>query len=93
MDRDLGRKFVCKSSMTNHSNSLLYDHRPFQMNNDDYERVCRIPKKKHLADFVIERTWGIIEVSQLHCRHIVSSKLNFDLRDLTIFGSLHSFNL
>ncbi|KAH9750201.1 DNA methyl transferase2 [Citrus sinensis] len=26
--------------------SLLYDHRPFQVNNDDYERVSRIPKKK-----------------------------------------------
>ena len=28
--------------------SLLYDHRPFQVNNDDYERVSRIPKKKVL---------------------------------------------
>ncbi|KDO42579.1 hypothetical protein CISIN_1g0039741mg, partial [Citrus sinensis] len=26
--------------------SLLYDHRPFQVNNDDYERVCCIPKRK-----------------------------------------------
>ncbi|XP_012835278.1 PREDICTED: DNA (cytosine-5)-methyltransferase CMT3-like [Erythranthe guttata] len=24
----------------------LYDHRPLQLNQDDYERVCRIPKKK-----------------------------------------------
>lgn len=24
----------------------LYDHRPLELNNDDYERVCRIPKKK-----------------------------------------------
>ena len=28
--------------------SLLYDHRPFQVNNDDYERVCCIPKRKVL---------------------------------------------
>ncbi|EPS58007.1 chromomethylase, partial [Genlisea aurea] len=26
--------------------STLYDHRPLCLNNDDYERVCRIPKKK-----------------------------------------------
>ncbi|KEH28933.1 putative DNA (cytosine-5-)-methyltransferase [Medicago truncatula] len=25
---------------------LLYDHRPYLLNNDDYERVCLIPKKK-----------------------------------------------
>lgn len=25
---------------------LLYDHRPLQLNNDDYCRVCKIPKKK-----------------------------------------------
>ncbi|CAI9761350.1 unnamed protein product [Fraxinus pennsylvanica] len=24
----------------------LYDHRPYQLNQDDYERVCQIPKKK-----------------------------------------------
>nr|AIU80190.1 chromomethylase [Hevea brasiliensis] len=25
---------------------MLYDHRPLKLNSDDYERVCRIPKKK-----------------------------------------------
>ncbi|KAJ1403876.1 S-adenosyl-L-methionine-dependent methyltransferase [Sesbania bispinosa] len=25
---------------------ILYDHRPLQLNKDDYERVCQIPKKK-----------------------------------------------
>ncbi|XP_012574570.1 putative DNA (cytosine-5)-methyltransferase CMT1 [Cicer arietinum] len=25
---------------------VLYDHRPLQLNKDDYERVCQIPKKK-----------------------------------------------
>ena len=25
---------------------LLYDHRPLQLNRDDYSRVCQIPKKK-----------------------------------------------
>lgn len=25
---------------------MLYDHQPLQLNDDDYERVCRIPKKK-----------------------------------------------
>ncbi|XP_075503916.1 DNA (cytosine-5)-methyltransferase CMT3-like [Primulina tabacum] len=32
-----------KSEVTEHS---LYDHRPLQLNQDDYERVCQIPKKK-----------------------------------------------
>lgn len=27
---------------------MLYDHRPLQLNEDDNERVCRIPKKKVL---------------------------------------------
>ncbi|KZV43016.1 DNA (cytosine-5)-methyltransferase CMT3 [Dorcoceras hygrometricum] len=31
------------SEATEHS---LYDHRPLQLNQDDYERVCQIPKKK-----------------------------------------------
>ncbi|XP_020221194.1 DNA (cytosine-5)-methyltransferase CMT3 [Cajanus cajan] len=31
---------------TKSSNSLLYDHRPLELNVDDYQRVCRIPKKK-----------------------------------------------
>ncbi|KAJ8420644.1 LOW QUALITY PROTEIN: hypothetical protein Cgig2_031998 [Carnegiea gigantea] len=26
--------------------SALYDHRPLELNQDDYQRVCRIPKKK-----------------------------------------------
>ncbi|XP_073139709.1 DNA (cytosine-5)-methyltransferase CMT3-like [Henckelia pumila] len=32
-----------KSEVTEHS---LYDHRPLQLNKDDFDRVCRIPKKK-----------------------------------------------
>ncbi|XWS47723.1 hypothetical protein CRYUN_Cryun13aG0009100 [Craigia yunnanensis] len=32
-----------KSKPTKH---LLYDHRPLQLNTDDYQRVCKIPKKK-----------------------------------------------
>ncbi|KAF2286276.1 hypothetical protein GH714_013067 [Hevea brasiliensis] len=28
------------------SQCLLYDHRPLELNSDDYQRVCRIPKKK-----------------------------------------------
>ncbi|KAJ8760000.1 hypothetical protein K2173_010856 [Erythroxylum novogranatense] len=39
-DEILGCKVVGKSC------SLLYDHRPLELNNDDYQRVCRIPKKK-----------------------------------------------
>ncbi|KAL2321334.1 hypothetical protein Fmac_030303 [Flemingia macrophylla] len=31
---------------TKSSRSLLYDHRPLELNLDDYQRVCRIPKKK-----------------------------------------------
>ncbi|PHU29579.1 DNA (cytosine-5)-methyltransferase 3 [Capsicum chinense] len=26
--------------------TVLYDHRPFQLNEDDYQRVCQIPKQK-----------------------------------------------
>lgn len=28
------------------SSQMLYDHRPLKLNNDDYQRVCHIPKKK-----------------------------------------------
>ncbi|MFS7889395.1 putative DNA (cytosine-5-)-methyltransferase [Helianthus anomalus] len=28
------------------SDHLLYDHRPYKLNEDDYQRVCQIPKKK-----------------------------------------------
>ncbi|GAU22796.1 hypothetical protein TSUD_142360 [Trifolium subterraneum] len=28
------------------SKSLLHDHRPLKLNTDDYQRVCRIPKRK-----------------------------------------------
>lgn len=31
---------------TAQSNSVLYDHRPLKLNNDDYERVCQIPVRK-----------------------------------------------
>ncbi|TKY44565.1 DNA (cytosine-5)-methyltransferase CMT3 [Spatholobus suberectus] len=31
---------------TKSSKSLLYDHRPLELNADDYQRVCQIPKKK-----------------------------------------------
>ncbi|MED6131246.1 hypothetical protein PIB30_008286, partial [Stylosanthes scabra] len=34
------------SSSSKTSGSLLYDHRPLGLNSDDYQRVCRIPKKK-----------------------------------------------
>lgn len=28
---------------------LLYDHRPLELNSDDYQRACRIPKRKVLV--------------------------------------------
>jgi hypothetical protein len=28
------------------SKSLLHDHRSYEMNTDDYQRACRIPKRK-----------------------------------------------
>lgn len=31
---------------TKSSQSMLYDHRPLELNMDDYQRVCQIPKKK-----------------------------------------------
>lgn len=29
-----------------HKNPALYDHRPYPLNDDDYMRVCKIPKRK-----------------------------------------------
>lgn len=34
------------------SESLLHDHRPLELNTDDYQRVCRIPKKKVFVDYL-----------------------------------------
>jgi len=33
---------------TKSTKTLLYDHRPLELNADDCQRVCRIPKKKVL---------------------------------------------
>lgn len=35
------------------SDRLLFDHRPLELNSDDYERVCRIPKKKVFFLFLL----------------------------------------
>ncbi|XP_014521432.1 putative DNA (cytosine-5)-methyltransferase CMT1 isoform X1 [Vigna radiata var. radiata] len=35
-----------KSSTQSTARRILYDHRPLQLNQDDYDRVCRIPQKK-----------------------------------------------
>jgi hypothetical protein len=32
------------------SKSLLHDHRSYEMNTDDYQRACRIPKRKVFDD-------------------------------------------
>ncbi|XP_057800624.1 DNA (cytosine-5)-methyltransferase CMT2-like isoform X1 [Salvia miltiorrhiza] len=34
------------SVTTTHKKPVLYDHRPYPMNEDDYLRVCKIPKRK-----------------------------------------------
>jgi len=34
------------SSTQSTARRILYDHRPLQLNQDDYDRVCRIPQKK-----------------------------------------------
>ncbi|KAG6400740.1 hypothetical protein SASPL_137582 [Salvia splendens] len=34
------------SKTTKHKNPVLYDHRPYPLNEDDYMRVCKIPKQK-----------------------------------------------
>ncbi|XP_050365769.1 DNA (cytosine-5)-methyltransferase 1-like [Argentina anserina] len=34
------------SSRSEPYNATLYDHRPFKVNDDDYDRICRIPRKK-----------------------------------------------
>lgn len=31
---------------SNSTNDVLYDHHPLNLNKDDYQRVCMIPKKK-----------------------------------------------
>ncbi|KAG5394062.1 hypothetical protein IGI04_024025 [Brassica rapa subsp. trilocularis] len=35
-----------KDPKSNSKNEVLYDHHPLNLNKDDYQRVCRIPKKK-----------------------------------------------
>ncbi|KAH9740806.1 DNA (cytosine-5)-methyltransferase CMT3 [Citrus sinensis] len=34
------------SSESKPREQMLYDHRPLELNKDDYQRVCRVPKKK-----------------------------------------------
>ncbi|KAF7819761.1 DNA (cytosine-5)-methyltransferase CMT3 [Senna tora] len=34
------------SDRSKSAKAMLYDHRPLELNSDDYQRVCRIPKKK-----------------------------------------------
>ncbi|KAL8091319.1 DNA (cytosine-5)-methyltransferase CMT3-like [Apium graveolens] len=41
----LSKEVMLGSTMAE-SNSILYDHRPLKLNNDDYERVCQIPVRK-----------------------------------------------
>ncbi|CAJ1942125.1 unnamed protein product [Sphenostylis stenocarpa] len=40
-----------KSNGTREKKPLLYDHRPLAMSEDDYQRVCQIPKRKVGANF------------------------------------------
>ncbi|KAL4340831.1 hypothetical protein GQ457_08G034730 [Hibiscus cannabinus] len=42
----LSRDDMPGSSSAKSGKHLLYDHRPLQLNTDDYQRVCRIPKRK-----------------------------------------------
>lgn len=42
------------SSESKPREQMLYDHRPLELNKDDYQRVCRVPKKKVL--YVCHRT-------------------------------------
>ncbi|XP_043691598.1 DNA (cytosine-5)-methyltransferase CMT3-like [Telopea speciosissima] len=37
---------ISSTGQKSSSKSLLFDHRPLKLNKDDYQRVCRIPKKK-----------------------------------------------
>ncbi|PHT38578.1 hypothetical protein CQW23_22151 [Capsicum baccatum] len=39
--------------------SVLYDHRPLQLNDDDHQRVCQIPKRKgaNFRDLTGVRVW------------------------------------
>lgn len=34
------------STMSKPAMHPLYDHRPLELNTDDYQRVCQIPKRK-----------------------------------------------
>lgn len=34
------------SEATKHKNPVVYDHQPYPLNEDDYMRVCKIPKQK-----------------------------------------------
>ncbi|GKV21739.1 hypothetical protein SLEP1_g31691 [Rubroshorea leprosula] len=40
------RKDVLGSSNLHSAKSLLFDHRPLELNTDDHQRVCQIPKRK-----------------------------------------------
>ncbi|KAE8735020.1 DNA (cytosine-5)-methyltransferase CMT3 [Hibiscus syriacus] len=42
----LSREEMPGSSSAKSGKHLLYDHRPLQLNTDDYQRVCQIPKRK-----------------------------------------------
>lgn len=57
--------------------AILYDHRPLQLNEDDYQRVCRIPKRKG-ANFrdlpgVIIREDNVVELDTSMERILLSS--------------------
>ncbi|GLU19509.1 hypothetical protein SLE2022_357570 [Rubroshorea leprosula] len=41
-----GKEDILGSSDAQSAKSMLFDHRPLELNKDDYQRVCQIPKQK-----------------------------------------------
>ncbi|KAM5553603.1 DNA (cytosine-5)-methyltransferase CMT3-like [Rosa sericea] len=60
----LSKNYMLQLSVSEPWNETLYDHRPLKLNEDDYARVCLVPKKKggnfrdllgvHVRDGVVE---------------------------------------
>lgn len=56
-------------------NDLLFDHRPLELNDDDYQRVCQIPKRKVFFNIYLF-IFNQITVTSL-C-HLFNDKFLFD---------------
>jgi hypothetical protein len=61
-------------------NDLLFDHRPLELNDDDYQRVCQIPKRKVFFNIYL----FLIKLLLHHC--VIYLMTNFCLIREEILG-------